>query len=113
MAEKLYLWTQNFEIFEKNIIEDDIISDDEITNLQNKIKTYCPANYNSYNSVARSGYSVQTEYVEVDEESNCNGCDATVHCYPASNGDGTCGTAFTSAGGNTSCPGPDCPAKTW
>lgn len=112
MAEKLYTWTQNFEIFEKNIIEDDIISDNEILNLQNKIKTYCPANYNSYNGVARSGYSVKTQYVETDGESNCNGCDTTVHCYPASNGAGSCGSAFTSAGGDASIPG-NCPSKTW
>lgn len=97
MAEKLYTWTQNFEIFEKNIIEDDIIFDDEIINLQNKIKTYCPSNYSSYNGVARSGYSVHTEYVETDGESDCNGCDTTVHCYPASNGKGSCEAAFENA----------------
>ena len=97
MAETLYSWTQNFEIFEKNIIEDDIISDDEIINLQNKIKTYCPSNYGSYNGVARSGYSVNTQYVETEGESDCNGCDTTVNCYPASNGPGSCGTAFTNA----------------
>lgn len=119
MTEKLYSWTQNFEIFEKNIIEDDIISDDEIINLQNKIKTYCPANYNSYNSIARSGYSVQTKYVEVKGESDCNGCDITVNCYPAavstvgcSTKDGGCGTAFTSAEGDSNCSG-KCPSRTW
>ena len=84
MAQKLYSWesTFNFEIYEKNIIEDDIIPDEDIENLKNFIKSYCNANYNGYKATGNSGYSIET--VDGSGPSDCNGCDTTANCFKAS-----------------------------
>ena len=84
MAQKLYSWesTFNFESYEKNIIEDDIIPDEDIENLKNFIKSYCNANYNGYKATGNSGYSVET--VDGSGPSDCNGCDTTANCFKAS-----------------------------
>lgn len=97
MAQKLYSWesTFNFEFYEKNIIEDDIIPDEDIINLKNFIKSYCNAKYNGYEATGNSGYSVET--VDGSGPSDCNGCDTTVNCYPASAGEGTCGNPYNTA----------------
>lgn len=99
MAQKLYSWesTFNFESYEKNIIEDDIIPDKDIENLKNFIKSYCNANYNGYKATGNSGYSIET--VDGSGPSECNGCDTMVNCYPASAGDNkegkcTCDSIF-------------------
>lgn len=106
MAQKLYSWesTFNFEIYEKNIIEDDIIPDKDIENLKNFIKSYCNANYNGYKATGNSGYSVET--VDGSGPSDCNGCDTTANCFKAS-------TSCSDHDGDScpnNCPG-NCPGK--
>ena len=112
MAQKLYSWESNltfFETYEKNIIEDDIIPDEDIENLKNFIKSYCNANYNGYKATGNSGYSVET--VDGSGPSDCNGCDTTVNCYPANGADGGCekqglyGQAQSACSGGSDCSG--------
>lgn len=111
MAQKLYSWesTFNFEFYEKNIIEDDIIPDEDIINLKNFIESYCNAKYNGYEATGNSGYSVET--VDGSGPSDCNGCDTTVNCYPANGKNGGCseqglyGQAKSSCSGDSNCSG--------
>lgn len=103
MAQKLYSWesTFNFESYEKNIIEDDIIPDEDIINLKNFIESYCNAKYNGYEATGNSGYSVET--VDGDGPSDCNGCDTTVNCFKAS--DSSCNGKYSGSCANPNNPG--------
>lgn len=75
-------WAKNFnyENYEQNIIEEDIIPDDLLKNIQQLITSYCGANYttvkNSYNS------SFSRECNDNAGNSNCS-CDGQTYCYPA------------------------------
>lgn len=76
-----FTWKPNFLDFKKNIIEDDIIPDELLQEIQNKIKNHCLSNYQSYKPSANVGYS--TSCNDTGGVSNCN-CDISgVNCYPA------------------------------
>lgn len=102
-----FTWKPNFLDFKKNIIEDDIIPDELLQEIQNKIKNHCSSNYQSYKPSANVGYS--TSCNDTGGVSSCN-CDISgVNCYPAncssdkgSSGPQTCGETYRAAGGDYS-----------
>lgn len=85
-------WKPNFSSFKDNIIEDDIIPDELLEGIQNKIDTHCPKNYTSYKSSANTGYSRSCNDTGGNSECNCdiNGN----HCMPANDNNNTCKNIF-------------------
>ena len=74
-------WTPTFSDFKKNIIEDDIIPDELLQGIQNKIKNHCLSNYQNYKPSGNVGYSLECN--DSGGTSSCN-CDISgVNCYPA------------------------------
>ena len=102
-----FKWTPTFSDFKKNIITDDIIPDDLLEGIKEKIKTHCLSNYQNYKPSANVGYSRSCN--DTGGSSNCN-CDISgVNCYPAncgsdkgSSGPQTCGETYRAAGGDYS-----------
>ena len=97
-----FKWTPTFSDFKKNIITDDIIPDDLLEGIKEKIKTHCLSNYQNYKPSANVGYSRSCN--DTGGSSNCN-CDISgVNCYPASENGGGCDGIFTEeAGGGSGC----------
>ena len=114
-----FTWKPNFLDFKKNIIEDDIIPDELLQAIQNKIKNHCLSNYQSYKPSGNVGYSFDCN--DSGGTSNCN-CDISgVNCYPANcTGDcpGVCTCKTASVYTSTDqcikdvCNSDDCPTYT-
>lgn len=67
-----FSWNPKFIDYKKNIIEDDIIPDELLEGIKNKIKSHCLSNYQSYKPSANVGYT--TSCNDTGGTSNCN-CD--------------------------------------
>lgn len=76
-----FSWNPKFIDYKKNIIEDDIIPDELLEGIKNKIKSHCLSNYQSYKPSANVGYT--TSCNDTGGTSNCN-CDIQgIYGYPA------------------------------
>lgn len=76
-----FSWNPKFIDYKKNIIEDDIIPDELLEGIKNKIKSHCLSNYQSYKPSANVGYT--TSCNDTGGTSNCN-CDIQgVYGYPS------------------------------
>jgi hypothetical protein len=90
-----FSWNPDFIDYKKNIIEDDIIPDELLEEIKNKIKSHCLSNYQNYRPSANVGHT--TSCNDTGGTSNCN-CDIQgVYGYPSgeydSNGNVTgCGS---------------------
>lgn len=76
-------WAKNFnyETYEKNIINEDIIPDNLFAKIQQVISSYCGANYTRVKSSYNSGHSRDCN--DTGGTSNCS-CDISgTYCQPA------------------------------
>ena len=102
----------------------DIIPDELLQAIQNKIKNHCLSNYQNYKPSSNVGYSLDCN--DSGGTSNCN-CDISgVNCYPANCGSDngcdsnkSCGSVYREAGGDYSgnntgkiCNSDDCSTYT-
>lgn len=101
-------WAKNFEYekYEKNIIEEDIIPDDLYNEIQNLANSYCQINYTTVKKTNNG--IVGSACNDSPGNSNCS-CDiGGVYCYPANcssdSGECPCNACNFTYTENKGCP---------